>query len=178
MVAKSIIKLIDEAVIPALILIVAKMLGLYLTSAIFNLPFEVKMRSFLGFLPALHFANLTSYITAENYSNLAMFLAVCLGTIFVLIRAHFFHTSHIHPNLHAKLERFNLQALVAPSYHLYHQAVIWLLFLWITVGFLTLSTIRSITYPQITIVAFIIAANFSWVLAIDIEREVEITREV
>jgi len=174
MVAKSIIKLIDEAIIPALVLIVAKMLGLYFTSAVLNLNFEVKVGSFLSFLPSIHFANLQDYVTAENYSNLAMFLVVSLGTIFVLVRAHFFHSSHIHPNLHAKLERFNLQALVTPSYHLYHQAAIWLLFLWVTVGFLALSTIRSITYPQITIVAFIIAANFSWVLAIDIERELEI----
>ncbi len=176
MVAKSIIKLIDEAIIPALFLIVAKMLSLYIVSAIFNLPFEIKSRSFLGFLPALNFADMSYYIKAENYSNLVMFLAVALGTILILVRAYFFHASHIHPNLHAKLARFNLETLIAPSYNLYHQALIWLLFLWLTVGFLTLSTIRGITYPQITIIAFVVAANFSWVFAIDVEKEIEISQ--
>lgn len=178
MVVRTLSKLIDEAIIPALILIVAKMVGLYLASLFFNLPFEIKANSFLGFLPAVSFANMTDYIQAENYSNIAMFTVASIGTIFMLVRAHYFHASHIHPNLHAKLVRLNLESLIAPSYHLYHQATIWLIFLWLTFGFLTLSSVIGITYPLISIIAFVIAANFSWVFAIDVEKEIEITREV
>src|SRR4030042_1822411 len=103
MVAKSITKLIDEAIVPALALIVAKMAALYLASFIFNLPFEIKTKSFMGILPAVSFINVADYIKAENYSNLAMFVVAALGTIFVLVRAHYFHASHIHPKLQAKL---------------------------------------------------------------------------
>ncbi len=176
MVAKSIVKLIDEAIFPAFVLIIAKMLGLYLASLIFNLSFEIDSQGFVKILPAVSFISMSDYITAENYSNLAMFVVAALGTIYVLVRAHFFHASHIHPKLQARLVRLNLESIIAPSYHLYHQAAIWLIYLWLTVGFLVLSSILGITHPQIAIIAFVVAANFSWVFALDVEKEVEISQ--
>lgn len=176
MVAKSLIKLIDEAIIPAIALIVGKLLGLLITTYFFQLPFAIKSRELFGILPSIHFTNLSDYVLAENYSNLAMFSIAALGTILVLVRAHFFHESHVHPNLHAKLMSLNLESLIAPTYHLYHQAAIWLIFLWLSVGFLIISTIIQATYPYVAIVAFIIAANFSWIFAIDVEKEIEIAR--
>ncbi len=176
MVAKSLTKLIDEAIFPALTLVVAKMLGLLLSAFFLNLPFEIKAKAIFGILPAINFLNVSNYITAENYSNLAMFLAAAIGATFVLIRAYFFHESHVHPNLQAKLAALNLENIIAPSYHLYHQALIWLIFVWMTVGFLVVSTFLKITYPAISVVAFILAANLSWIFAIDVEKEIEITK--
>lgn len=176
MVTKSLVKLIDEAIIPALILVVAKMVGVFLASYFLHLPYTIESGLFLKVLPTVHFSTPQAYILAENYSNLAMFVAASLGTFLVISRAHFFHESHIHPRLHAKLISLRLESLVAPSYHLYHQATIWLVFLWMVVGFLILSSILGVTYPQIAILATIIAANFSWIFATDVEREIEITR--
>lgn len=176
MIAKSIIKLIDEAIMPALTLIFAKMLGLYLSVYFFDLTTDIKARQVFGFLPAVHFENPIEYAVAENYSNLSMFIVAAAGTLLVLIRAHYFHQSHIHPKLQAKLARLNLESLISSSYHLYHQAVIWLVFLWLTVGFLVLSSVLGITYPVIAIIAFVVSVNFSWVLAVDIESEILISR--
>lgn len=176
MITKSIVKLIDEALIPAVVIIVGKMAGLLLTASFFRFPFTVESRSFLAILPTVHFQQVGDYIVAENYSNLAMFTLITIGATIVLLRAHFFHESHIHPRLHARLVTLNLESLIAPSYHLYHQAFIWLTFLWLTVGFLILSSVLNVTYPQISIIATIIAANFSWILAVDVEKEIEISR--
>jgi len=178
MIAKNITKLIDEAIIPAMFLILAKMSGLFLTSYFLNLEFEIKNNSFLKILPSLTYANITDYIKAENYSNLAMFLVASLGTAFVIVRAHFFHASHIHPKLHARLVSLNLESFVSSTYHLYHQAAIWLIFLWLTCAFLIISTIIGVTYPQVSAIAAIITVNFSWILAVDIEKEIELTQEI
>ena len=175
MVAKSIVKLIDEAIVPAVALIAGKILGVLLSIYFLDLSFTVRSET-LWILPSIHFADLAGYAKVENFSNLAMFTVAAAGTILVLVRAHFFHESHIHPRLHAKLASLNLESLIAPSYHLYHQAAIWLIFLWLSVGFLVISTLFSVTYGQIAIVAFVVAANFSWLFAIDIEKEVEIAR--
>lgn len=176
MVPKTVIKLIDEAIIPAIILICAKTFGLIGASLIFDLPFTLQQRKILSFLPSVQFSSFQDYVSVENYSNLAMFIAAAAGTIFILVKAHFFHESHIHPKLQARLVRLNLETLITPSYHLYHQAAIWLTFLWLTVSFLFISSILKITYPQITIIAFIVAANFSWVFAIDVEKEIELSK--
>ena len=161
---------------PALLLILAKGIGLFATVVFFDLPFTLEYRSILGLLPAFRFTTLQAYITAENYSNLAMFAAVSAGAIIVILKAHFLHESHIHPKLHARLISLNLERLAQSSYHLYHQATIWLVFLWLSFGFLTLSSIAKITYPQITIAAFLISANLSWVFALDLEKEIEISK--
>lgn len=176
MVPKTVIKLIDEAIIPAIILICAKVFGLIGASLLFDLSFTLSQRKILSILPSVSFSSFQDYVTAENYSNLAMFIAAAAGTIFILVKAHFFHESHIHPKLQAKLVKLNLETLITPSYHLYHQAAIWLTFLWLTVAFLFISSVLKITYPQITIIAFIVAANFSWVFAIDVEKEIELSK--
>ncbi len=177
MIAKSLIKLIDEAIFPAFALIIAKTLGIFLSGYFLDLPFTIAQGQVLYVLPAVHFTRVQDYITAENYSNLAMFLTVAVGTIIVLVKAHFLHESHIHPTLQAKLVSLNLERLIAPSYHLYHQAAIWLTFLWLTVAFLIISTLLKVTYPQITIIATVVAANFSWVFAVDIEKEIQLGGE-
>lgn len=177
MIVKSLVKLLDEAMLPAVALIIAKMLGFLAASLLLDLPFTVQNADLLGILPTIQFESLADYIKAENYSNLAMLLVAATGSIFVLVRAHFFHESHIHPNVHAKLVSAGLQNLVAPSYHLYHQAAIWLIFLWLTTGFLLISTIiLNITHPLISAIALIVSANFSWVLIMDIEKEIEISQ--
>ena len=177
MISKSLIKLIDEAIVPAVLLILAKGAGLFAAIALLNLPFTLDYRSILGILPSLRFTTLQAYITAENYSNLAMFVSIAAGSIVVILKAHFLHESHIHPKLHARLIALNLERFVQSSYHLYHQAAIWLVFMWLTFGLLTLSSIAKITYAQITIAAFLTVANLSWVFALDLEKEIELSKE-
>jgi len=177
MVSKTLTKLIDEGVVPAILLILAKMGGLLFAVFFFHLSFTLKVGGVLKILPTLDFVNTQGYITAENYSNLAMFLTSSLGTTFVLIRAHFFHESHIHPQVQSKLHKLNLQNIIQPTYHLYHQAAIWLLFLWLTTAYLIVSAFLKITYVQITVIAFIVSANFSWLFAIDVEKEIEISQQ-
>lgn len=176
MLAKSIIKLIDEAIVPACALILGKVAGLALAAWLFKLNLQVEQGAIFGFLPQVRFPTHEALLTAENYANLLMFTVVALGTILVILRAHYLHASHIHPSLAAKLAGLNLEGLIAESYHLYHQAAIWLLYLWLVVGFLVISSISQVTHPYLTIAAVILAANFSWVAAIDVEREIEISR--
>lgn len=177
MVAKTTIKLIDEAVIPAVVLIIAKILGLLFVNYLFKIDYSINPSGFLDFLPSITYSSPRDYIIAENYSNLAMFAAVTLGTLLVTIKAHFLHESHISPRFHQKMVRLNLEKFISTSFHLYHQAFIWLVFLWLVTIFLIISTLAEIIYPQISAIAVIIALNFSWILAVDVEKEIEIARD-
>ena len=115
MISSSIIKLIDEAILPASVLILAKLLGFFLVSFIGQIPVSIKYRDLLGVLPSIQFENASQYTLAENYSNIVMFTAVALGSLFVLVRAHYFHESHIHPNLQSRLASLNLETLIATA---------------------------------------------------------------
>lgn len=176
MVSKNIIKLLDESIIPAVGLIVAKMLGLFLATYLYRLEVTIQNGAIFKILPAIHFSEVQGYILAENFSNLAMLIFAALGTMMIIVRAHYFHQTHIPPTLHSTLVRFNLEFLVAPSYHLYHQAAIWLSYLWLVVAFIIVSSVFGTTFIQISAVGFIIAANFSWIFALDVEKEIEINK--
>ncbi len=177
MIAKSTVKLIDEAVIPAVVLIIAKILGIYLVNYLLKVDYNINPNGFLNILPSITYTSPNDYIVAENYSNLAMFVAVALGTLVVTVKAHFLHESHISPRLHQKLVKLNLEKFISTSFHLYHQAFIWLVFLWLVTIFLITATLAEIIYPQVSAIAVIIALNFSWILAVDVQKEIEIARE-
>lgn len=172
MVAKTITKLIDEAILPALLLIVAKVFGILLAAYFLKLNYTVAISIF----PKVSFNSLAGYKLAENYSNLAMFMTVAVGMLIILVRAHYLHDTHIKPKMQQKLAKANLENIIITSYSLYHKATIWLTFLWLTVAFLLISTALKITYPPITIVAVIVALNFSWIMAKDVQNEIEIRR--
>ena len=85
MVSKSVIRLIDEAILPAAALICAKMAGLLFASHFFNLTFIIQNNAFFKVLPQVYFPNLADYVKAENFSNFAMLLVSSLGTLYVLL---------------------------------------------------------------------------------------------
>lgn len=172
MVAKTITKLIDEAILPALLLIVAKVFGILISAYFLKLNYTVAISIF----PKVSFNSLAGYKLAENYSNLIMFTAVAVGMLIILVRAHYLHDTHIKPQTQQKLAKANLENIIITSYSLYHKATIWLTFLWLTVAFLLISTALKITYIPITIVAVIVAINFSWIMAKDVQNEIEIRR--
>lgn len=176
MVPSSLIKLIDEAIIPALILIIVKMAAILAVSYFLKLSFDVNINGFAKFLPRLSFQSVNDYILAENYSNLAMYTAAALGTLYILIKAHFLHQSHVSPKIQQKLASLNFENIISSSFHLYHQAFIWLVFLWLTTAFLATSTLIKVTYMPITIIALIITINFTWIFAVDVQKEVEINK--
>ncbi len=175
MISQTLVKLIDQAVLPGAILVLGKFLGVILVSKIISVGW--KFTTGIFFLPTLTFTSYDDYLQVNSYSNLIMFLAIAAGTAFVLVRAHFFHSSHIAPAVHLKLLKLGLEGLVAETYQLYHQAAVWLVFLWLATILILLQAFFGLSNSIIAIVAFLVSLNFSWFLISDIEQEVEIFRK-
>lgn len=172
MISPTLVKLIDQTIIPGLILVLGKFLGVILVAKIISAKFNLTFGNF--FFPTFSFTKLSDYQIVNSYSNLAMFAAVAAGCTFVLIRAHFFHASHITPQLHLRLLKLGLEGLIAETYQLYHQATVWLIFLWLATILILLQAFSQLSNPIIAIIAFLISLNFSWFLIADIEQEIEI----
>jgi len=177
MVSKSLSTLIDEAILPALLLILAKFGGVVIVTLIIGSSWQLKFSSALPFLPSVSYPNYQSYLVSNSYSNLLMYLVLVLGCSFVLVKAHFFHSSHISPTLHARLANLRLSSLVSDTFSLYHQGTIWLLFLWLATVLILIQAFLELSYAWIAIVSFLITLNFSWFFLVDIEQEIEIWRK-
>ncbi len=172
---KTLVTIVDRALLPAALLVVGKFVGLVLTVNFFNLPWTVKEipESFFTIRPALLSEDL---IVANSYADLIMFFVLALGFSLILIQAAFFHNTHIHPRLLVKLANNNLLGLIKSSFDLYHSAVIWLIFNWIAVIILWIDVLSQKTYLWIGGVALITAIVFTVTLLQDVYREIEISK--
>jgi hypothetical protein len=176
MVSKSLSTLIDEAILPALLLILAKFFGVLIVTFVIGSSWQLKFSSALPFLPTISYPNYQAYLTSNSYSNLLMYLVLALGCSFVLVKAHFLHSSHISPTLHARLASLRLSSLVSDTFSLYHQGTIWLLFLWLATVLILIQAFLGLSFAWIAIISFLLTLNFSWFFLIDIEQEIEIWR--
>lgn len=165
MVSKTLVKLIDEAVIPAVALVSAKVLGSILVAEYLNLNWEMSKTG-------LVFSSSEEFVAANSYSSLIMFGFVVLGLAWVVIRARSLHETHITPRLSARLASLRMLPLVQDTKTIYSSAFVWLSYTWLTTVILGVQAFTGTTYSWVAIVALIVSLKATWFIVSDVEKEV------
>lgn len=173
--SRSLLKLIDEAIIPALIVFGAKLIGLVAANYWYDLSWDMTSRQ--GFFPLLSYRSTEAFLLANTFSNGLVLVVILIGFLWVLVRAHTFHGSHISPRLSVALVQKQLTGLVVHSWELYHQAVIWLAYLWLSLILFTIQAIYGVSAWWLSIIGTLLALLFSWLLIMDVEKEISIRKE-
>ena len=163
MLSKTLLKLIDEAILPAVIVVAGKILGIALLNPKFGLPFTLN-------LGTLSEGNIN---LVNAYSNLFSYGGVIIGLSFILIRSFFFHDTHISPQVTIRLYRFNLTSIIETTYELFHQAIVWLSYLWLLTILFILQAYWGLTPWNISLGTLAVTVVFSCLFAIDVDREID-----
>ena len=170
--SKSIITLLDKALLPAAVMIFGKFIGVAITLRLFNLPWTV------GQVANSVFSN-GNIIRAEDlktvisYSDLIMYIVVALGMVLILVRAIYLHNSHIKPSLVARLANYNLLSLIRDSYDVYHSAAVWLIFTWVANTIVIINALSGQSFPWVAAIATIASIVATLVLFQDVYKEIE-----
>jgi hypothetical protein len=172
MISKTLVKLIDEAIVPALVLVVAKILGVLLVARFKDLVFEVSFKNRFLPLPTLVFSSYQDYVTVNSHSNLVMLGVVSLGLVWILLKANLLHASHISPKMAARLAQLRLSRLVSTTFEAYHQALVWYGFAWFTTILMAFYAYLGLAYKSFALIAFLIVLNLTWFFIFDVEREI------
>lgn len=122
----SLIKLLDEAILPVVVIVGAKIFGLFLANDLFNLNAIFNFQTFTLSTPLFSYSDQVSSRIASDFSTLIVYFVVALGFGWVVFRAHHFHLSHLHPTVAKKVFLHEKDFLLVNSYEIYHQASIWL----------------------------------------------------
>ena len=170
MASKILLKLIDEAILPAVLIVSSKILSLAAIIYLFQIPWELSTTAF----PTLAFTNPSNLIFVNSYSNMVVFISICAGLLWVLVRAHVFHDTHILPSLSIRLLSWDLTGLLTSSHEIFHKAVVWFGFLWLALLFLGLQVLFGVTYLWIFAAAIPATIFLTWLLIEDLERELAI----
>jgi len=174
MASKILLKLIDKAIIPALLLLTGKYAALLLISRISGFIYTPSLS--YGFIPVFQFMSPQEGILAHNYSNICMYALIFIGFFWIIVRSSKFHDTHISPKQTSRLAQRNLLFLLTNSYNIYSAALVWFLFLWIAVLIMGIYSGAGLTYWSYTISAVICNLLLSYLLVEDIEGEIRVRR--
>lgn len=171
--SKFLIKLVDEAIFPAAMIIAAKAIGVMIVNIVLGLSWSIDtvFKSILS--PRLIYASHEEALAVASYSNLIMYIAVFVGMGVIIVKAFYLHDSHISPQMVLKLAKMDLLEMVGSSFQLYHQALIWFGFQVLTTVFVTVNYLQGMTYGWVVVVAIVITLTTFWMLIKDIDLELE-----
>ncbi len=165
MFSKILVKLIDEAIVPALFLITVRIVSLVFVSRLFEISITFGPNGFM-------YDSQADYMLANSYSLLYMVLALCLGLLRVVVKSVVFHDTHISPPMAAKLYSLKAQHLIQDSFHLYTQGLVWLAYLYfLTIG-AGLMSLFGLLAAWIAWVSLGLAVLFTYIFILDAEREI------
>ncbi len=170
MLSKVLTKLIDKAIVPAVLLLSSRIISIILVSKYLGINFRI---SKLGFI----FESALDYTTVNSYSAILMTAMLVIGLFYVIAKSLFFHESHIKPTLTSRLFSLRAQSLIQSSFDIYTQGAVWLSYsylLLIVSGIMTLSNLMF-TWTFYIILGVTVLTTIFFIF--DIEEEVKIKKE-
>lgn len=170
--SKSLLKLLDNSIFPACVMILGKLVGVLIALWAFGIPYS--LRDYFSAVYSLRFVVPSADIqTISSYSDLVMYIVVAACFSIVLVRAIFLHSTHVTPSLITKLANNDLLKLVQSSYEIYHSATIWLIFLIISNVLVLVNVFQSSSYAWIGVVCTFATIVLTAILLSDVYREIE-----
>ncbi len=167
MFSKILIKLIDQAIVPALLLVAVRMISVVLISNQLGIPYVVG--------PAgLTFNNPQHYLTINSYSILSIFVTLTIGLSYVLIKTFVFHNSHVDPQTTATIFSLRLSHFIQNSFDLYSQGVIWISYLYLMLLMSGVMALFGLLFPWVFYTGLVLGVITTIMFVIDVEREINL----
>lgn len=164
MFSRILVKLIDQAITPAIALLATRIVSVIAVSRYLDIPFDIDQNGFT-------FTRADHYILVNSYSTFFMMLMLTLALLFILIKAFVFHESHITPKLSAQLFSLKLSSFVQASFDLYSQGAIWLSYTYLLVTITGLMALFGLVYTWVFYVGLILGVISTLLLVLDVENE-------
>jgi hypothetical protein len=171
-VSNTLIRLIDNALVPAFLLFLGKLSGLFIISTFWNIEIDFAEYS-NNFIKLAPFVEPSKVVFLSTYSDLIMYLFVAIYFVVVLLKAIFLHDTHISPQLVVKLVERNIYKIIQNTYDLYHNATIALAFMWIASILVWINYLSDINRLWVAIVCTLISVILTSALLQDVYREIE-----
>lgn len=164
--SKSLIRLVDEAILPAFLIVGSKILGLVFINNILSLRYYYY--SIFNFYYSTNF----DAITVNTYSDLIVYIVMSIVIIGLLVRLIYFSDNKTDPTVILKLTKINKLGFIKTSIDLYHIIFVWIVFFFGLNIYVILRSLTGIDYWQISIFALVMFLTFFWILAKEIENDI------
>ena len=171
MFSKILIKLIDQAILPALVIFVSRILSLFLFASWFDISLTVSRAGIV-------FNSPRDYVLVNSYSLMFMSGVLCIAILHNLIKAYFFHDTHITPKLTAKLFSMKLSSFIQSSMQLYSEGVIWLLYSLLLTIIAGIMAFFGLCLYWVFFASLLLTIVSGFLLLLDVEKELIVDKKL
>jgi hypothetical protein len=171
--SKLLKRLLQTIILPAAMIIVAKVGGLYLAIIYFKLDFFLETRPEGIYSIQLYFTNHSATLIANSWANISMLIVMTLFTAYFLLRYRLSLTSIYNPRTLVKLNRFNLLSWANKKGVSFLKVFVWIVFLWIACITIIADVISQNTFAWVGSIAFVLTILSTWILIRTFEMEAQ-----
>lgn len=166
MTSKLLIKLIDQAIVPAILLLMARIVSVFLFVSRYDVNMSLGSRGFVFEKPA-------EYLIINTYSLLVMLIVVTIGVVYVLVKAHVLHDTHILPHLTARIFSLRMSGLIQSTFDIYSQATVWMSYMYLLFFVVGLMVFLDAAQVWLFYVTLALTVLTSVLFVNDVERELK-----
>ena len=172
---KTLLKLIEYSILPAFLMVLGKFAGIFFVATLWNIPLDFDSANH-NLLQFNTFVPVDSLMVVSSYSDLFMFATILTGMSFIIIRAIYFHDSHISNESIAKLAKYNLLNMISTSFKLYHSGIIWLGFMWLATLLIIINFFQGLSYSWVLVISLLFSLSFSIIFFKDLFAEIDLIK--
>jgi len=167
--SRILVKLVDQSITPAILLISTRLISVVAVSRIFDIQFRISGGGFT-------FNSPEDYLLVNSYSTFVMIVVLTVGLLYILLKSYLFHESHITPSMTAKLFTLRLSSFIQSSFDLYSQGSIWLSYSYLislVTGFMYMF---KLMYPWVFFASITLTLISTVLLILDVESELQMRK--
>lgn len=141
------------SIVPAILIIVGKFLGILCTSIIYNLNFQVSNDLSGIFSIQIYYSDPSTTLFVNSISNLVMVLVIAIPLLFFILKTYLYNTVADNPRTIVKMTKLNILKWITSKSTSFLTIFIWCAFLWLAAGITIAHTLQGNTYDWIGITA-------------------------
>jgi hypothetical protein len=171
--SKLIIAILKNSILPASLMIVGKVVGLFLTVRLFDFQMYLSNDIKQIFSIQVFFTDSNQTLIANSLSNGFMLILLAIGTFYLLIRHSIEVAATNDPRTIVKLVKYNILNWATSKNNTFLKALIWTLFLWAACLITMVSSISGTTTNYIALPAIVLMIVSAWRIIKTFELETD-----
>ncbi len=151
--SKLLKRALKNSIVPAILMIAGKALGIFIISAKYGYPLEIGNDINGFFSTQIYFEDFQITYFVNSVSDLLMLLVIAIPTIYQILKTSIFQSTLENPKTIVKVAKFNMLTWLTKDDTTFLQIFIWCIFLWLCSGLIIKNAIEGDTYAWIAYIA-------------------------
>ncbi|MDY0097316.1 MAG: hypothetical protein RBS01_03145 [Candidatus Dojkabacteria bacterium] len=155
--SKLLKRALKNSLMPAILMIAGKALGIFVISAIYGFSLEIGNDINGIFSTQIYFQEGEVTYFVNSISDLLMLLALAVPTIYLIVKTVIFQSTMDNPKTIVKVAKFNMLNWITKDDTTFLKIFIWCAFLWLASAIVIKNSFEGDTYTWIAIVGSVIS---------------------